>query len=122
MSMNLKNNTEIRGVYFSFKRLRDFFIRKRKFLLCADNVTITPPIYVGNYKNVCIGEGVGIGQNAYISALNARFICKGHSAIAENLTVHTGNHARIIGTFVSDITECNKPQGYDHDVVVEEDV
>lgn len=35
---------------------------------------------------------------------------------------HTGNHARIIGLYVKDITEANKPKGYDKDVVVEEDV
>ena len=83
---------------------------------------ITPPLCVGNYQNVCLGEGVCIGSNANISALNAKFICKGHCAIAENLTVHTGNHARVIGKFVSDIRESNKPEGFDRDVVIEEDV
>ena len=38
------------------------------------------------------------------------------------MTVHTGNHARIVGKFVTDITEANKPLGYDKDVVVEKDV
>ena len=80
------------------------------------------PLYVGNHKNVYLGERVCIGPNASISALNAKFICKGHDAIAENLTVHTGNHARIVGTFVSDIRESNKPEGFDQDVVIEEDV
>lgn len=36
--------------------------------------------------------------------------------------MHTGNHARIVGTFVSDIRESNKPEGFDQDVVIEEDV
>lgn len=63
-----------------------------------------------------------MGAGAHISATNAKFICKGHCAIAENLTVHTGNHARVVGKFITDITEENKPKGYDHDVVVEEDV
>ena len=69
-----------------------------------------------------MGPNVCIGTNAYISAFNAKFICKGNCAIAERLTVHTGNHARIVGEFVTDITEANKPLGYDKDVVVEEDV
>lgn len=47
---------------------------------------------------------------------------KDNCSIAEGLTVHTGNHARIIGTFVSDIQEENKPKGYDKDVIVENDV
>lgn len=65
---------------------------------------------------------MGIGPRANISAVNAKFICKGHCAIAEGLTVHAGNHARVIGKFVTDITEANKPKGYDKDVIVEEDV
>lgn len=122
MSLNLKNNTLLRGIYFSLKRFKSYFINKGGFMQCDDNVTITPNLYVGNYKNVYLGKGVSVGQNAYISALNAKFVCKGHSAIAENLSVHTGNHARVIGTFVSDITESNKPKGYDQDVIIEEDV
>ena len=61
-------------------------------------------------------------MNAHISAINAKFVCKGHCAIAENLTVHTGNHARIIGLFIDEINESNKPKGYEWDVVVEKDV
>ena len=36
--------------------------------------------------------------------------------------MHTGNHAHIKGMFITDITEANKPKGYDQDVVVEKDV
>lgn len=57
-----------------------------------------------------------------MSALNAKFICKGYTAIAENLTVHTGNHARVLGRYITSINESNKPEGYDHDVIIEEDV
>jgi acetyltransferase-like isoleucine patch superfamily enzyme len=69
-----------------------------------------------------LGPDVGIGPNAYLSALNAKFICKGYTAIAENLTVHTGNHARVLGSYITSINESNKPDGYDHDVIIEEDV
>ena len=57
-----------------------------------------------------------------MSTPNARIIIKGHCSIAERLTIHTGNHARIIGKYVSEITEKDKPKGYDHDVIIEEDV
>ena len=43
-------------------------------------------------------------------------------AIAENLAIHTGNHARLVGKFVTDITEETKPGGYDQDVIIEKDV
>lgn len=36
--------------------------------------------------------------------------------------MHTGNHARVVGMYVTDITEANKPKGYDKDVLIEEDV
>ncbi|RGU13697.1 hypothetical protein DWW93_13800 [Bacteroides faecis] len=49
-------------------------------------------------------------------------MCKGNCAIAENLTIHTGNHAQVVGTFVSDITESTKPKSLDEDVIGEEDV
>ena len=43
-------------------------------------------------------------------------------AVAGGLKVYTGKHARVIGTMVGDITEEIKPQGYDQDVIVEDDV
>lgn len=63
-----------------------------------------------------------MGPWSHISAPNAKFTIKDNCAIAERLTVHTGNHARIIGKFVTDIDEASKPKGYDADVVVNEDV
>lgn len=57
-----------------------------------------------------------------MSSPNARIIIKGNSSIAENFTVHTGNHVHILGRFISDITDENKPDGFDKDVIVNEDV
>ena len=74
-----------------------------------------------NSKNVFIYSDGGI-ERCFISALNARFVIKEHCIIAEGLTVHTGNHARQVGMFVSEFDETNKPLGYDQDVIVEEDV
>lgn len=73
-------------------------------------------------KNVFIYDNVGIGPHALLSTPNAKIIIKGNCAIAEHLTIHTGNHARIIGKFVTDITEANKPEWYDKDVIIEKDV
>ena len=118
----LKYNSFLRGLWFSMKLTSRYYIRKSNFAQCADSVIITPPLYAGNPGNIYFGPNVCIGSNAYISAINAKFICKGNCAIAERLIVHTGNHARIVGKFVTDITEANKPLGYDKDVIVEEDV
>ena len=118
----IKNNLFVRNCGFLVLRIKRFFMLNSNFAQCADSVIITPPIYVSKPNNIYLGSNVCIGTNAYISAINAKFICKGNCAIAERLTVHTGNHARIVGKFVTDITEANKPLGYDKDVVVEKDV
>lgn len=118
----IKNNAIVRGIFFYVKNIRDFYKFKHSFAQCHSSVIITPPIHIGNPKNVFLGPEIGLGPYAHISAVNAKFICKGHCAIAEGLTVHTGNHARIVGKYVTDITEIIKPKGYDEDVIVEEDV
>ena len=116
----LKDNRFLRGLYNIWKR--NFSNQKRsKFGYISDNVIITPPIS-GHLKNIYIYENVGIGPHANLSTPNAKIIFKGNTSVAEHLTIHTGNHARIVGMFVSDITEKNKPSGYDHDVIIEKDV
>lgn len=116
----IKNNRFVRGAYMMYKSY--FGQSHRKFGCYAQNVIITPPYNFNNPANIFFGIDTKIGNNAHISATNAKFICKGRCAIAEHLTVHTGNHARIVGLYVTDITEANKPKGFDHDIVVEEDV
>jgi len=96
-------------------------MKRSDFGYIADSVILTPPIS-GNLRNIFIYENVGIGHNACLSTPNAKIIIKGNCAIAERLTIHTGNHARMVGCFVTDITEENKPQGYDKDVIIEKDV
>lgn len=66
-------------------------------------------------------DNTNIAANSYISSFNAKFIVKKNCALAEGLTVHTGNHARLLGMFVTDIKEDNKPKGYDKDVIINED-
>lgn len=97
-------------------------MRKRQFASCGNTSTLTPPWFIYDSSTIYIGEDVCIGPNAFISAVKKKFIVKDHCSIAEGLTVHTGNHARIIGKFVTDITESNKPKGYDQDIIVEQDV
>ena len=115
-----KDNKTIRGLYFLYSNY--FGINRRGFGKIGDYVTLTPPFQITRKKNIYIGDHVGIGPNAFISAINADVIIKGNCTIAEHLTVHTGNHARLKGMYVTDITEKNKPKGYDKDVVIEKDV
>ena len=122
LARKFKNNLFIRNCWVISQSIVSFFKGKRQFGQCESSVVLTPPYKVVNPRNIYIGPNVGIGHNAYISALNAKFICKGYTAIAENLTVHTGNHARVLGYYITSIDESNKPEGYDYDVLIEEDV
>lgn len=116
----LRDNKIVRGLYFLYANY--FGMNRAKFGKIGKHVIISPPYSIFNQRNVYIGDHVGILPNAFISAIHAKFVIKGHCAIAEHLTVHTGNHARMNGLFVTDITDGNKPKGYDEDVVIEKDV
>lgn len=120
LKRKIKNNFILRGLHIFYKS--HLGIRKSKFGYCADNVILTPPLYLGNIKNIYLYENTCLASNTFISATNAKFIVKRNCSIAERLTVHTGNHAMIVGRFGSSITESDKPKGYDEDVVVESDV
>jgi acetyltransferase-like isoleucine patch superfamily enzyme len=116
--MELKRNSFVRGLFFWLIRYRQYFIRKTSFAKCSSLVTITPPCYVLGYKNISIGEKVSIGPGAFISTPNAKLKIGNYCAIAEGLTIHTGNHVRVTGKYLTDINESNKPMGYDKDVEI----
>lgn len=115
----IKNNRLVRALYFGYKRTIGF--RKSSYGYLAENVCVSTNCTIINPKNVFLYSGDVI-SNCFISALNARFTMKKGCAVAGGLKVYTGNHARVIGTMVGDITEDIKPKGYDQDVLVEEDV
>lgn len=116
----IKDNRFVRGIYMLFRS----YIRpsKNKFGYLGSDVILNSPAFFSKASNVFIHDHVGIGAYSYISAYNAKFIIKGNCAIAERFTVHTGNHAMVLGNFSKSITEADKPMGYDHDVIIENDV
>lgn len=115
----IKDNRLIRGGHF----LKEYFFgwKKKKFGYMGERVILTPPISA-SYSNVYIYNDVSIAAFAHLSTPNAKIIFKGKTAVAEHLTIHTGNHARIIGKYITDIDDGNKPKGYDHDVIINKDV
>lgn len=116
---NLKNNRLVRALYFNYTKTIGF--RRSAYGYLDRKVCISTDCTIINPKNVFIYSGDVI-SNCFISALNAKFTMKKGCAVAGGLNVYTGNHARVIGTMVGDITEDIKPKGYDQDVMVEEDV
>ena len=120
ISRSIKDNRFIRGFYSLWDR--NFRGCKRsRYGHVGNNVVLSPPLS-GHTKNIYIYDNVGIGGHAVLSTPNAKIIFKGNTSIAHHLTIHTGNHARVVGRFVSDITDRDKPEGYDHDVIIEKDV
>lgn len=117
--MSLRKNRVIRGLFFSWRQC--FGYPSRKFGYLVNGATFTPPTIITNPRNVFIHAATDF-EGCHISALHAKFIIKKGCAVGESLTVHTGNHARIVGKFVAEITETEKPDGYDKDIIVGEDV
>lgn len=116
----IKGNRFIRGIYFLYRHY--FGYSRKSFGYIGEDVTLTPPLTITNPKNVYLYENTQLACNSHISALNAKFIIKKNCCIAAGLSVYTGNHANILGCFCSDITEANKPKGYDNDIIIESDV
>lgn len=116
----IKKTPFVRGLVIFYKTYLG--IKRSQFGYCHKSVVFNPPIWFGNKKNVFLYENTNISSNSFISANNAKFIVKSNTAIAERLSVHTGNHAFISGKFITDVTEDIKPKGFDKDVIVESDV
>ena len=116
---SIKRNRLIRGFYSLYRQY--FGYSRHEFGHLDKDVCFTPPITFSNPRNVFIYGHAQLGPG-HISAMNAKFIMKQGCAVAGGLRVQTGNHARVIGKFVGEVTENEKPKGYDHDVIVEEDV
>lgn len=115
----LKDNLLIRGFYFLIQNY--FGWGRDRFGYVAENVIITPPLFFTK-SNIYLYDGVSIAAYAHLSSPNAKIIFKGNTAAAERLTIHTGNHARVLGKFITEINDSNKPNGYDSDVIIEKDV
>lgn len=120
LKRRIKNIPFLRALYTFYSSY--FGLKRSKFGYCADTVIITPPVFMGKLRNIFLYENTQIAANSFISATNAKFTIKANCCIAEHLTVHTGNHANVVGFFCTQITEANKPKGYDEDVLVENDV
>lgn len=88
----------------------------------GQNVKIAPPSHFTNSRNIYLYDNTQIGPFSSISSTNAKFIIKENCAIADRLTVKTGNHMRMVGRFISDITDAEKAPGLDQDVIIENDV
>lgn len=118
---NIKQSPRVRGL-LSFYREYFGFSRK-SFGFIGERVVIIPPCNIVNPKNVFLYGNNKI-EHCTISTSLAKFVMKKGAGTAEGLTVHTGNHLRVVGCFYRDVTNADKQasgQVLDKDVVIEED-
>lgn len=118
----LKQNPFIRGLLSLYREY--FGIKKSTFGYIGKKVIIIPPINVINPSNVYLYGNNKI-EHCTISASLARFVMKKGAGSAEGLSVHTGNHLRVIGKYYRDVTNVDKQifgKTLDRDIIVEEDV
>lgn len=64
---------------------------KSKFKFCGNDVNIQSGISIVGFCNISIGNGSGIGRNAYLFA-NAEIIIGDNVMIAPEVIIHTSNH------------------------------
>lgn len=110
----------IRNFYYL---LRSYFgVSQNKFGHLDKGIHFTPPYVINGSKNVYIYGNTTFGEYLHISATNAKLFIYEGAAIANGFTVQTGNHARVLGRAVGEVSEDEKPEGYDKDVTISEDV
>jgi acetyltransferase-like isoleucine patch superfamily enzyme len=114
-------NSLIYSILLSF--YRSYFANRRsKFGFMHPTAFVRLPTIIKGIENVFLYENTHILSNSLILSTKAKFIMKKNSGAAEGLTVVTGNNYSVPGKFFMDITDNEKPQDLDKNVVVEEDV
>lgn len=85
-------------------------------------------VYIGqhstiSYENTSIGNNSSIGPRAYFLSTRANIIIGNYVMLGPNVFIITGNHRiDIIGRYMSTITDEQKIDENDQDVVIEDDV
>lgn len=88
----------------------------------GEQSAITYPFIVQGEKNIDIADHVNIRSYAVLTAINARIVIKKWTGAAPFLYISTGNHRMIPGRFCMSVTDTEKGEGYDADVIINEDV
>lgn len=105
-------------IFYSYKRIKLY----NALFQVGENSNISYPFHIEGCKNIVIENDVHIGQNATITAINAKVIIKRFSVCAPYLYISTGDHKMIPGRFFKTIGNEEKGVGYDADVIINEDV
>lgn len=104
-----------RALYYKY-----FVNYRAKLGYCHPTAVVSKPLLIKGPENVYLYEGARVIDAVIMSPYN-KFIMKKNSLSTEGLKVITGNHERKLGRFFASIKQEEKSQGYDADVIVEED-
>lgn len=118
---NIKQSLRIRGLISLYREY--FGFSRKSFGFVGERVVIIPPCNIVNPRNIFLYGNNKI-EHCTISTSLAKFVMKKGAGTAEGLTVHTGNHLRVVGRFYRDVTNADKQasgQVLDKDVIIEED-
>lgn len=96
-------------------------ITRKKFTHVHPTAHLFPDIKVYNVNNFYVGENSGIDFGAVIMNTRANFYFGKYSTAAFGLSVITGNHERRLKRFFLTVTDDEKGEESDKDIVVEED-
>ena len=96
---------------------------KSSFRSCGKNVHIGEKSDIKGNRNISIGDDVKIGSHALLWTTRANIIIKEKVIIGPRLSIITGNHkVNVIGKYMADVTDEEKDEEDDQDVIIEKDV
>lgn len=96
---------------------------KTGFRTCGDNVKIGAGCELKPLENISVGSCVEIGPRALFWTTKAEIKIGNHVIFGPGVTIITGDHPTdVIGKYIMEIHDSEKPSGYDMDVVIEDDV
>lgn len=99
------------------------YIYRSSFSKIGKNVIFHPINSSFSYKNISIGNSVGIGKGACFIASISHIYIGSHVAIAPHVSIWGGNHAYgIAGKFITDYDVSDKSPEDDQSVYIEDDV
>lgn len=92
-----------------------------------ESVNIVPPFTIMGAKNIHIGRDVSIGRDALFMSARAKIYIGDKSFSGPGLTIITGDHPYLVGSYMRDIRkdiikETVDISKYDSDVHIEKDV
>ena len=96
---------------------------RKAFKECGKNVRIQFGFQVSGIENVSVGSNVSLGSNLHILSTRAQVIMGNYIMFGPGVTIVTGNHRiDVLGKYMYEITDDEKNEDDDQDVIIEDDV